>query len=238
MECLVYQCGPNTVISWPFSNRSQFFFFELMVIKAWSWDFVQLWVVLLASPQYRSTHFFSWPSISWDHVEMFASSLPELRNFSVAPAEVVDSNTFCNCRQYLCLFRTSVECTPSTRGQRMMLVLPNRLVSSELSSLDRCFVSFQPVLCRARTEKNGPLSRFTNNHSQFGTFSQPCSSRNLSNCLYQKATVQICASRTTGSSMLDHDLGHLCSGRRIQKSGQSDFIIFNNVSASSILNWV
>ena len=43
---------------------------------------------------------------------------------------------------------------------------------------------------------------------------------------------------TTGSSILDHDLGHLCRGRRIQMSGHSDLGIFNNLRASSILNLV
>ena len=43
---------------------------------------------------------------------------------------------------------------------------------------------------------------------------------------------------TAGSSMLDHDLGHLCFGRRIQMSGHSDFGIFINDGASSILTWV
>ena len=40
---------------------------------------------------------------------------------------------------------------------------------------------------------------------------------------------------TTGSSILDHDFGHLCRGKRIQMSGHSDFGIFNNLWASSIL---
>ena len=31
------------------------------------------------------------------------------------------------------------------------------------------------------------------------------------------------------SSILDHDFGHLCRGRRIQMSGHSDFGIFNNL---------
>ena len=38
---------------------------------------------------------------------------------------------------------------------------------------------------------------------------------------------------TTGSSILDHDLGHLCRGRLIQMSGHSDLGIFNNLWASS-----
>ena len=32
-----------------------------------------------------------------------------------------------------------------------------------------------------------------------------------------------------GRPILDHDLGHLCRGRRIQTSGHSDFGIFNNL---------
>ena len=38
--------------------------------------------------------------------------------------------------------------------------------------------------------------------------------------------------------MLDQEFGHLCFGRRIQISGHSDFGIFNNVGASSILTRV
>ena len=39
---------------------------------------------------------------------------------------------------------------------------------------------------------------------------------------------------TTGSSILDHDFGHLCRGRRIQMSGHFDLGFFNNLWASSI----
>ena len=41
-----------------------------------------------------------------------------------------------------------------------------------------------------------------------------------------------------GSSILDHDLGHLCRSRRIQMSGHFAFEIFNNLGAFSIFNWV
>ena len=43
---------------------------------------------------------------------------------------------------------------------------------------------------------------------------------------------------TTGSSILDHDFGDLCRGRRIQMSGHSDLGIFNNFGASSIFTSV
>ena len=38
--------------------------------------------------------------------------------------------------------------------------------------------------------------------------------------------------------MFDHDLGHLCRGRRIQTSGRTDLGGFSNAAASSILTWV
>ena len=51
-------------------------------------------------------------------------------------------------------------------------------------------------------------------------------------------TVQIASRGTTGSSILGHDSGRLCRGRRIQMSGHSDLGIFNNFGASSIFIWV
>ena len=35
---------------------------------------------------------------------------------------------FCNCPQYLCLFRIVVECSPNIHDQGKMLVLPNQLL--------------------------------------------------------------------------------------------------------------
>ena len=89
------------------------------------------------------------------------------------------------------------------------------------------------------TDKNNPFSRWTKRHSQFGIFSQPCFNRIFSNCLSHNGPAKgwPCRFRsrgTTASSMLDHDFGHLCFGRRIQISGHSDFGIFNNVGAFSI----
>ena len=47
-------------------------------------------VVLFANSQYRSTHFFAWPTMSWDHEEIrrFCGN----RNFFCSPAEIRDSN--------------------------------------------------------------------------------------------------------------------------------------------------
>ena len=67
--------------------------------------------------------------------------------------------------------------------------------------------------------------------SQFGIFSQPCFNRIFSNCLSHNSPAKgwpyrFLSRGMTGSSILDHDLGHLCRCRRIQMSGHSDFGIF------------
>ena len=52
-------------------------------------------VVLFASSWYLSTHFFAWPSMSQDHDSVSASSFTVAfvsDNFSVAPAEILESN--------------------------------------------------------------------------------------------------------------------------------------------------
>ena len=57
--------------------------------------------------------------------------------------------------------------------------------------------------------------------------------RTFSNCLSHKSPASGCpfkfrSRRSTGSSICLHDFGHLCRGRRIQKSGHSDFGIFQH----------
>ena len=104
----------------------------------------------------------------------------------------------------------------------------------------RIYVLFFPasLLSSTYTDRKSPFSRLTNKHSQTGTFSQPCFNRTFSNCRSHDSLARgwphrFRSRRTTGSHILDHDFGHLCSSRRIQISGHVDFEIFNNVGASS-----
>ena len=105
------------------------------------------------------------------------------------------------------------------------------------------FTVFPAILISSTYTRNSPLARLTNKHSQIKNFSQPCSNRTLWNCLSHKSPAEgwpyrFLSRGTTGSSILDHDFGHLCRGRRIQMSGHSDSGIFNNFGASSISTWV
>ena len=104
-----------------------------------------------------------------------------------------------------------------------------------------CFFSAN-LMSSTYTDENNPFTRCTNKHSQLETFSQPCFNRIFSNCHSHNSPAKgwpyrFLSRRTSGSSILDHDLGHLCRGRRIQMSGQSDLGIFNNFEASSIFTW-
>ena len=99
------------------------------------------------------------------------------------------------------------------------------------------------LMSSTNTDKNNPFRRCTNKHSQLETFSQPYFNRIFSNCLSHNSPAKGWPYRfrsrgTTGSSILDHDFGHLCRGRRIQMSGHSDLGIFNYWRASSIFTWV
>ena len=92
------------------------------------------------------------------------------------------------------------------------------------------------------TDKNSPFSRLTNKHSEF-IFHKAYSNRTFSICFSHNRPARgwpyrFLYRRTTKSSILDHDLAHLCFDRRIQISGHSDFGIFKNLGASSILTWV
>ena len=84
------------------------------------------------------------------------------------------------------------------------------------------------------TDKNNPFSRWTKKLSQLETFLPTVFQWDFfSNCLFHNSPAKGWPYRfrsraTTGSSILDHDLSHLCHVRRIQMSGHSDFGIFNN----------
>ena len=125
-----------------------------------------------------------------------------------------------------------------------MLVLPNQLLYWVLSTSDQCFVSFQPILCHPHTQiriillhgvqKSIPNWKLSPNRILI-RFSQIAFSHNSP----AKGWPYRFRSRgKTGSSILDHDFGHLCRGRRIQMSRHSDLGIFYNFGAYSIFTWV
>ena len=162
----------------------------------------------------------------------------------LSPRKFEIQTWFCNCQQYLCLLDIVVECSPSIHDARKMLVLPNRLLCWVVSTSDQDFVSFQPILCHPHTQIRIILFHGVRRDiHNLEIFSQPCFNKIFSNCLSHYSPAKGWPYRfrsrgTTGPSILDHDLGHVCRGRRIQMTGHSDLGIFNNLWASSIFTWV
>ena len=77
-----------------FSNRFQSSFLKFWSSKQRVETLHNGSVILFASSQDLSTHFFAWPSMSLDHATVFAKGLSHPGDFSVASAEIRDSNIF------------------------------------------------------------------------------------------------------------------------------------------------
>ena len=187
--------------------------------------------------------------ISW-HDLPYRKTMKKYEDFEgmvislLPPRKFVIQTWLCNCPQYLCLFHMVFKCSPGIHDQGKMLVLPNRLLYWVLSTSDQCFVSFQPILSHPHTQIRIILfHNVQRDIPNLEIFSQPCLNRIFSNCLSHNSPAKgwpyrFRSRRTTGSSILDHDLGHLCRGRRIQMSGHSDFGIFNNCEHLPFFTWV
>ena len=125
------------------------------------------------------------------------------------PAEIVIRTFLCIHQQNFRSISFLVECIPSTRGQRMMSVVPDQPVSS-IFQIGLRFCRVQIRIDLAVDEQTG---------IQFGTCSHPSTLNTSSNCLSHKRPASECpykfrSSGTTGSSIFAHDFGHVCRGRR------------------------
>ena len=122
----------------------------------------------------------------------------------------------CNCPQHLCLFYILFECNPNKHGQGMMLALPNQLFSCVFFHIGSRFCFFPAILISSTCTDKNRFKRCTKKHSQFETFVHPFSRRTFSSCLSHDSHANRWPYRfpsrgTTGSSTLDHDLGHFVS---------------------------
>ena len=161
---------------WQFSNRSHFFFFELMVANTWSCDFVQLLSRIICKFAI-SFHTFLRKTFHIKGQRWIWQFFQHLQLTSCI------QTWLCNCPQHLCLFDSLVECNTKKHGQGTMLVLSNQRLSEALSTLGQCSASFQASLKPSTyTDKNSPFSQLTNKHFQFGSFAHPFSTRTFSNC--------------------------------------------------------
>ena len=164
--------------------------------------------------------------------------------FQFPPRKHVIQTWLCNCPQYPCLFHHCLWVHPRSSWSIKDVGSPKKLLYWVVSTSDQCFVAFQPIWCHPHTHTRITLFHIVQNkHAQLETFSHPCFNRTFSNFLSHNSPAKGWPYRfrsrgTTGSSILDHDLGHLCRGGRIQMSGHSDLGIFSIFGASSIFTWV
>ena len=86
------------------------------------------------------------------HKTMKRLCLSQVSNFSMLPAEILDSNIFCGYPQYPSLFDILLECNPNTHGQRTMSALPINVFHSCFPSRIHVFCFYLPVWFRPRVQ--------------------------------------------------------------------------------------
>ena len=100
----------------------KFFFFETMVVNAWSWYFVEL------LSRFVRQLTISFPHISWHDPPCHRTTkryadFPSMIIFHLFLWKLWIQTWFCNCQQYLCFFQIVFEYIPGKHDQGKMLVL-------------------------------------------------------------------------------------------------------------------
>ena len=149
---------------------------------------------------------------------MFAPIISKYGSFSLAPAEIVDSNIYIVVHNVFACLTFSLSAMVKKWCRFAQTNFFHKYFPHWVNVL---FLPSQFDIVLIHTDQKSPYPLFTSQHSKFGTFSQSCSNRTFSNCLSHYSLARGWPYRfrsrgTTGSSILDHDLGHLCFGRRIQ----------------------
>ena len=127
-----------------FSHWFKVLFLEVLIIQARVWNFVQLLSFCL--PIHNTSRRMLWAchSILQDNATVFAWGFHHPDNFSVAPAEIRDSN--------ISLFSVYIhaECIPSIHDQEMNLAHQDQPVASISSTWESYSASFQSIYNRPR----------------------------------------------------------------------------------------
>ena len=138
--------------------------------------------------QYLSTHVLSMSfHVIRPRNRFLHEAFPTLVIFSVAPAEIRDSNVSLYPLMILSFGLTfTLSASPSFHDQEMNLVRQDQLVSSISSTWELNSASFPPFLCYPRFPIRITLVSDERTHIQFGTFSHSSSSRTSLSCLSHK----------------------------------------------------
>ena len=160
-----------------------------MVIKSMEVETLEnCWVVLVASLAIPLHAFlcmtFHIIGPCWD----LCIRSPRTRSFvCCACGDPGFEHIFCKCRQYLCLFRTPVECTPSRRGQGMMLVLPSqRLFQKSIFPhwIDVLLLSSRFCVVHTHRQDKSSFTAYKTSSPNLELFSQSSFNRTFSSGLF------------------------------------------------------
>ena len=158
MEYQVVQCLPNITILEQFESILEIILLQISILLLWN-DGHQCmeWILCrVVESSCLPTHFFV-PHISWHDLPCHRTTkryddFERMVIYLLFPRKFAIRTWFCNCPQYLCLFHTVSECSPSFHDPRKMLVLTNRLLCWVVSTSDQDFVSYLPILSHPHTQ--------------------------------------------------------------------------------------
>ena len=213
IKCQVVLSVPDTSMSRQFVSILLTILQLIQVPLSWNGDHpskdlrLSFTALSFCSPVRNISHRICWASPSMDHATVLAWGFPHTGNFWVATAENWDLN--------ISLYRSIM----FSFGLHSRWV-QDQAVSSTSSTWEPYSAMPAILMSSTYTDKNNSCFRWTNRHSEFGTFSSQSSIRTSSNCLSHNSPASVCPYKflsrgTTGSSMFDKDFGHLCRGRRI-----------------------
>ena len=250
IEYQVFQYVPSLSISEQFKSILLTILPRISILLLWNDGHKCMELILCTVvessclPTHNIIPHISWHDLPYHKTMRKYTDFPNMVIFLLLLRKFRIQTFFCNCQQYLCLFHMVFEYILGVHVQGKMLILPNQLLYWILSTSDQSFVSFQPILYHPHTQ----IKIFLFHGVRISIHNWKLSPTRTSIGFFSNCSSHICPAKgwpyrfrargTTGSSILDHDFGHLCRGRRTQKSGHSDLGIFNNFGASSILTWV
>ena len=240
IEHQVFQNVPSMSISEPFESILLTILPRISILLLWN-DGHQCMELILCRfvessclPTHNIVPHISWHDPPYCRTTKRFEYFPSMVIFQLLLRKFWIQTRFCICQQDLCLFHIVFEYTPRRHDLEKMLILPNQLLCSGLSTSDQDFVSFQPIWCHPHTQVRRilfhgvririPINRAAIGFSRIAWFSRRTCSNRLSHNSPAKGWPYRFRSRgTTGSSTLDHDLGHFSRVRRIPMSGHSEF---------------
>ena len=244
IECRVYHFWPDTSILRQFVSTLPIILQLIQVLSFLIWwsskqrleTLYSCSVRLFVNSQFRS------------HATIFAWGFSHPGNFSIAPAEIRDSNIspFSLKKESIHLVWIHIEYIPNIRGEEMILVVGSFRSTFFINFFHmRGMFCFFPDILMSSTYTDREKFFFCKKHFQFGTFSYASSNNTFWNCLSHKRPASGCPYKflsrgTAESTMLFPNFGFF--GFLEDVSNHQDILLtlefLSNLGDSSNFTWV